>query len=124
MADHTVTLSVVGGKVVCAPAELHVLQGHTVSFGPIAHRGVFRGRLRQNVRAAAQGGHYNEQDLKDENLELGVHPAAAANWTQASPVGIGHDAPLGAFAYAVSVDTPNGTIDSDPVLIVEPRSGS
>ena len=37
MADHTVTLSVVGKKVVCEPAELHVRRGHTVSFGPIAH---------------------------------------------------------------------------------------
>ena len=120
MADHTVTLSVVGKKVVCEPAELHVRRGHTVSFGPIAHKGAFRGRLRQNVRAAAHGGHFHEHDLKDENLELGVHPAALPNWTQESPVTIGHDAPLGAFAYAVSVETPDGTIDSDPVLIVEP----
>jgi len=120
MADHTVTLSVVGKKVVCEPAELHVRRGHTVSFGPIPHRGTFRGRLRENVRAAAAGARFNEHDLKDENLELGVIPAAVPHWTHESPVAIGHDAPLGAFAYAVSVETPEGTIDSDPILIVEP----
>jgi hypothetical protein len=76
MADHTVTLSVAGRKVVCAPAELHVRRGHTVSFGPIPHKGTFRGRLRQNVRAAAQGAPYAEHELKDENLEMGVIPTA------------------------------------------------
>jgi hypothetical protein len=120
MADHTVTLSVAGKKVVCEPSELHVRRGHTVSFGPLPHRGVFRGRLRENVRAAAHGGRFHEHDLKDENLELGVTPAAVPHWTHEGPVTIAHDAPLGAFAYAVSVDTPEGTIDSDPVLIVEP----
>ena len=120
MADHTVTLSVVGKKVVCEPAELHVRRGHTVEFGPIAHKGAFRGRLRQNVKAAAQGGHYHEHDLKDENLELGVIPTAVPHWTHEGPVTIHHNAPLGAFAYAVSVETPEGTIDSDPILIVEP----
>jgi hypothetical protein len=111
MADHTVTLSVVGKKVVCAPSELHVRRGHTVSF---------RGRLRQNVMAAGQGAPYQEHELKDENLELGVIPTADPHWTHQSPVAIEHDAPLGAFAYAVSVETPEGTIDSDPILIVEP----
>jgi hypothetical protein len=120
MADHTVTLSIVGKKVVCEPSELHVRRGHTVRFGPIAHRGVFRGRLRENVRAAASGARFHEHDLKDENLELGVHPAAAPHWTHEHDVTIHHAAPLGAFAYAVSVETPDGTIDSDPVLIVEP----
>jgi len=113
-------LSVVGKKVVCAPSELHVRRGHTVSFGPIAHTGTFRGRLRQNVMAAGQGAPYQEHELKDENLELGVIPTADPHWTHQSPVAIEHDAPLGAFAYAVSVETPEGTIDSDPILIVEP----
>jgi hypothetical protein len=42
------------------------------------------------------------------------------HWTHEGPVTIPADAPLGAFAYGVSVQTPEGTIDSDPVLIVEP----
>ena len=120
MADHTVTLTVVGKKVICDPSELHVRRGHTVSFGPIAHKGEFRGRLRQNVKTAAHGAGYHEHDLKDENLELGVIPTAVRHWTHENDVAIHHDAPLGAFAYAVSVETPDGTIDSDPVLIVEP----
>jgi hypothetical protein len=120
MADHTVTLSIAGKKVVCEPSELHVQRGHTVSFGPIPHKGVFRGRLRQNVRAAAHGAGYHEHDLKDENLELGVIPAAVPHWTHEKDVTIHHDSPSGAFAYAVSVETPEGTIDSDPILIVEP----
>lgn len=120
MADHTVTLSVVGKKVVCEPSELHVHRGQTVSFGPIPHKGSFRGRLRQNVKAAAQGARFHEHDLKDENLELGVIPTKKPHWTHEGPVTIPSDAPLGAFAYAVSVETPEGTIDSDPVLIVEP----
>jgi hypothetical protein len=120
MADHTVTLSVAGRKVVCDPAELHVRRGHTVSFGPIPHKGTFRGRLRQNVRAAAQGASYTEQELKDENLEMGVIPAAVPTWTHEHDVVIHQEAPFGAFAYAVTVETPAGTIDSDPILIVEP----
>jgi hypothetical protein len=120
MADHTVTLSIVGRKVVCEPSELHVRRGHTVSFGPIPHKGAFRGRLRQNVRTAAQGARYHENDLTDENLELGVIPTAVAHWTHENDVAIHHAAPFGAFAYDVSVETPDGTIYSDPVLIVEP----
>jgi hypothetical protein len=76
--------------------------------------------LRENVRAAAQGARFHEHDLKDENLELGVFPAKMRHWTHEGPVTIPADAPLGAFAYGVSVQTPEGTIDSDPVLIVEP----
>ncbi len=120
MADHTVTLSIVGNKVVCEPSELHVRRGHTVSFGPIAHKGEFRGRLRAHVKSAAHGAGFHEDDLRDENLELGVIPAAVPHWTHENDVAIHHEAPLGAFAYAVSVETPNGIIDSDPVLIVEP----
>jgi len=120
MANHTVTLTIVGKKVVCEPSELHVRRGHTVAFGPIAHKGMFRGRLRHNVKAAAHGGGFHEHDLTDENLELGVIPAAAPHWTHEGEVTIHHEAPFGAFAYAVSVETPEGTIDSDPILIVEP----
>ncbi len=120
MADHTVTLSIVGNKVICEPSELHVRRGHTVSFGPLPHKGTFRGRVRQHIKPAADGKGFKEHDLKDEHLELGMHPAAARHWTHENDVAIHHEAPLGAFAYEVSVETPNGRIDSDPILIVEP----
>jgi hypothetical protein len=120
MADHTVTLSIVGKKVICAPAELHVHRGHTVSFGPMAHRGTFRGRLRGTARAATADAPSAEHEPKDEDLELGVIPTAGPNWTHEHDVVIHDAAPFGAFAYRVWVETPDGTIDSDPILIVEP----
>ncbi len=120
MADHKVTVSVVGTKVVCEPGEVRVKRGHTVSFGPIPHRGAFRGRLKQRTMAAAQGVAIQEHELKDENLELGAHPAHLPHWTHENHVAIHPEAEFGAYAYVITVDTPEGPIDSDPVIIVEP----
>jgi hypothetical protein len=120
MADHKVTVTVMEKKVVCEPSEIRVKRGHTISFGPIAHRGRFRGRLKQQVMTAARGAGFHEHELKDENLELGAHPAHQPHWTHEGHVAIHPDAEFGAYAYVVTVDTPDGPIDSDPVVIVEP----
>lgn len=120
MADHKVEVSVVGKKVVCDPGELHVKRGHTIAFGPIPHKGAFRGRLKQRTMTAAQGAAIQEHELTDENLELGAHPAHQQHWTHEIPVAIHHDAEFGAYAYTIIVDTPEGPIDSDPTVIVEP----
>lgn len=120
MADHKVTVSVVGKKVVCDPGELRAQRGHTISFGPTPHRGEFRGRLKQRTMIAAQGAAIQEHELKDENLELGAHPGLVRHWTHESLVTIHPNAESGAYAYAITVDTPEGPIDSDPVVIVEP----
>jgi plastocyanin len=120
MADHKVTVKVIDKKVVCEPAELHVKRGHTISFGPIPHRGKFRGRLKQQAMAAAQGDRFHEHNLKDENLELGAAPSDLPNWTHTGDVKIHETAPFGAYAYVITVDTPEGPVDSDPVVIVEP----
>jgi hypothetical protein len=120
MADHKVNVKVVDRKVVCEPGELHVKRSHTISFGPIPHRGKFRGRLKQQVRTAAQGASFHERDLKDENLELGASPSVLPNWTHEGEVHIHETAAFGAYAYVITVDTPEGPVDSDPVVIVEP----
>ena len=120
MADHQVTVSVAGTKVICDPSEVRVGRGQTISFGPIPHNGSFRGRLKQRTMAAAHGTPIQEHELKDENLELGAHPAHAPDWTHESVVTIHPDAKSGAYAYVITVDTPAGPIDSDPVVIVEP----
>ena len=70
--------------------------------------------------AAAQGARFHERDLKDENLELGAAPSALPNWTHTDDVKIHEAAPFGAYAYIITVDTPEGPVDSDPVVIVEP----
>lgn len=120
MADHKVTVSVVGKKVVCDPGEIRAKRGHTISFGPIPHRGEFRGRLKQRTMAAAHGAAIQEHELKDENLELGAHPGQVPHWTHESHVAIHPNAEFGAYAYVITVDTPEGPIDSDPVVIIEP----
>lgn len=120
MAEHKVTVSVVGGKVVCEPNQITVKRGHTISFGPIAHKGAFRGRLKQRVMAAAQGASFHERHLKDENLELGAAPSHLPHWTHERAVTIHPNAEFGAYAYMITVETPEGPINSDPVVIVEP----
>jgi hypothetical protein len=120
MADHKVNVTVSGKKVVCDPSELHVKRGHTISFGPTPHRGKFKGCLKQRVMAAAQGAAIREEDLRDENLELCPAPCTPAEWTHENEVRINDDAIFGAHAYIITVDTPEGPIDSDPVVIVEP----
>jgi hypothetical protein len=121
MADHKVTVSVVGKKVHCSPSEIHVHRGETIEFGPIAHTGSFRGRLKKQVLSAAQGAGFAEHAMKDEHLELGASPAHHPRWTHEGPVTIHPQAEFGAYAYVISVDTPEGRIDSDPVVIVEPK---
>ncbi|MDR3717355.1 MAG: hypothetical protein P4K98_01035 [Bryobacteraceae bacterium] len=120
MADHKVTVKVIEKKVVCEPAELHVKRGHKISFGPIPHRGKFRGRLKQQAMTAAQGARFQEHELKDENLEPCPAPCTPPEWTHENEVRINDDAVFGAHAYIITVDTPEGPIDSDPVVIVEP----
>jgi|GEM_PF-2522175 len=120
MADHQVTVKVSGKKVVCEPAELHVKRGHTIAFGPIAHRGKFRGALKQQFLTAASAGSFREENLKDENLEPHPGPCVPAEWTHKDAIRIRDDAEFRTYAYVITVDTPEGPIDSDPVVIVEP----
>ena len=120
MAEHKVTVSVVGKKVVCEPNQISVKRGHTIAFGPIPHRGSFRGRLKQRAMAAAQGAAFHEHHLRDENLDLGAAPSHLPHWTHERAVTIHENAEYGAYAYVITVDTPEGPINSDPVVIVEP----